>query len=134
MDERSNSTEALSGDAYYRLLRLLDESPALSQREIATEMGMSLGKVNYCLRALVDRGWVKAANFCKSHRKRAYIYKLTPRGLREKGTLALRFLRKREAEFEALREEIHTLRREVHTQGQADARPLRQAGKAGRDS
>ena len=134
MDERSNSTEALSGDAYYRLLRLLDESPALSQREIATEMGMSLGKVNYCLRALVDRGWVKAANFWKSHRKRAYIYKLTPQGVSKKAALTLCFLRKREAEFEALREEIQILRREVNTNGQADARPLRQAGKAGRDS
>ena len=134
MDERRNSMDALSGEAHYRLLRLLEESPALSQREIATKMGMSLGKVNYCLRALVDRGWVKAANFCKSHRKRAYIYKLTPRGFREKGALALRFLRKREAEFEALREEIRTLRREAQPHGQADARPLRQAGEAGRDS
>lgn len=68
----------LDDEARYRLLRLLADNPKLSQRELARELGISLGKVNYCLKALLDRGYVKAVNFKNSRNKRAYLYQLTP--------------------------------------------------------
>lgn len=104
----------MTEEVHYRLLRLLEQEPKLSQREIAERLGVSLGKVNYCLQALVERGWVKVGNFYRSENKRAYLYKLTPKGLTEKATLALRFLRLKEAEHRALMQEIRSLREEVN--------------------
>lgn len=103
----------MNEDVHYRLLRLLEQEPQLSQREIAGRLGISLGKVNYCVRALVNRGWVKISNFYKSHNKQAYLYKLTPSGLMEKAVLAVHFLRSKEAEHRALMNEIEMLRKEV---------------------
>jgi MarR family transcriptional regulator, temperature-dependent positive regulator of motility len=100
-------------DAHYRLLRLLEQEPQLSQREIAERLGVSLGKVNYCVRALVDKGWIKMGNFYRSHNKQAYLYKLTPRGIMQKAGMAIRFLRRKEAEHQALLNEIEMLRKEV---------------------
>lgn len=100
-------------DIHYRLLRLLEQEPQLSQREIAERMGISLGKVNYCVRALVEKGWVKMGNFYRSPNKQAYLYKLTPRGLMEKAVMAVHFLRRKEAEHQALMNEIEMLRKEV---------------------
>lgn len=103
----------IAEEAHYRLLTLLQQDPDLSQREIAERLGVSLGKVNYCLRALVEKGWLKAENFRRSHNKRAYLYKLTPSGIREKAALTLRFLRRKEAEHAALVQEIARLREEL---------------------
>lgn len=103
----------MNEETHYRLLRLLEDQPGVSQRQIAAELGVSLGKVNYCVKALVDRGWVKAGNFYRSSRKRNYLYQLTPRGIAAKGHLAVRFLRRKEAEYEALVEEIESLRDEI---------------------
>ena len=103
----------MTEDAHYRLLRLLEEEPQLSQREIADRLGISLGKVNYCMRALADKGWVKMGNFYRSHNKKAYLYVLTPKGLAEKAAMTVRFLRRKEAEHRALMEEIEVLRKEV---------------------
>ena len=100
-------------DAHYRLLRLLEQEPQLSQREIAERLGVSLGKVNYCVRALVDKGWVKMGNFYRSHNKQAYLYKLTPHGLMQKAGMAIRFLQRKEAEHSVLLSEIEMLRKEV---------------------
>ena len=109
----------MAEEAHYRLLRLLEQEPHLSQRELAERMGVSLGKVNYCLRAVMEKGWIKAGNFYRSRDKRAYLYKLTPRGLSEKAALTLRFLRRKEAEHDALLREIEVLREEVtHMKGQ----------------
>jgi EPS-associated MarR family transcriptional regulator len=99
-------------EIHYKLLRLLQANPAMSQREVAQELGVSLGKVNYCLRALVRRGWVKASNFKNSQKKAAYMYLLTPRGLEEKATLTVRFLSVKLREYEALRVEIEQMRQE----------------------
>ena len=85
----------------------------MSQRKLAEEMGISLGKVNYCLKALIDRGLVKVNNFRNSSNKRAYLYVLTPRGLSEKSRNTLRFLERKTAEFDALRKEIERLKREM---------------------
>ena len=97
----------------YQVLRLLDTNPEMSQRDVARELGVSLGKVNYCMKALVERGWIKVTNFRNSHNKAAYIYLLTPRGIEQKGRLTLRFLQLKVQEYESLRAEIRQLRREA---------------------
>ena len=101
-----------------RLLRQLTESPDLSQRELAQRLGLSLGKTNYCLRALIDKGWVKVNNFRNSQNKLAYAYVLTPSGFRAKGNATTEFLRRKQQEFVQLEHEIAQLRREV-SEGQS---------------
>lgn len=113
MAEQTGSTKPFASEAHYRLLALLEKEPHLSQRELAQHLGVSLGKVNYCLRALVEKGWLKVGNFRRSSNKRAYLYQLTPRGIQEKTALALRFLRRKEAEHDALVREIACLREEI---------------------
>jgi EPS-associated MarR family transcriptional regulator len=100
-------------DMGYELLRQIDQAPAASQRKLAARLGVSVGKVNYCMRALVDKGWVKANNFRSSQNKLAYAYFLTPRGATAKAKLARAFLARKEAEYEALHSEIETLRSEL---------------------
>jgi len=94
-------------------LRLLSESPDLSQRELARALGLSLGKTHYVLHALLEKGLVKARNFRRSGRKLAYAYVLTPRGLTEKLQLTRSFLASKEAEYETLRSTIESLRSEL---------------------
>ncbi len=96
-----------------QLLRILAECPDLSQRELAQALGLSLGKTNYCLRALIARGWVKVNNFRSSGNKRAYAYVLTASGIQAKLTAAARFLQQRQREYQRLECEIEQLRREV---------------------
>ena len=103
----------LSDEIRYKLLRLLEANPRLSQREVAQHLGISLGKVNYCLRPLVEMGWIKAANFKNSRNKLAYAYYLTPRGLDEKARVAKRFLQRKMREYEELRVDIERIRAEV---------------------
>ncbi len=98
-----------SDEVHYKLMRLLQANQHLSQRDAARELGVSLGKVNYCLRALMRRGWVKAANFKNSRNKAAYMYFLTPRGIEEKASLTLRFLDIKRREYEQLRAEIEQM-------------------------
>lgn len=105
-------------DADYRLLNLLDSSPRLTQRELARELGVSLGKINYCVSALIDKGWIKASNFRNSNNKLAYAYLLTPRGIEQKTAITVQFLRRKIAEYESLKQEIARLRREVDRQAQ----------------
>ena len=96
-----------------RVLRALEANPELSQRQLAAELGVSLGGVNYALKALVERGFVKAANFRKSGNKVAYLYVLTPQGVAEKASLATAFLGRKLDEYEVLRQEIEALKGEV---------------------
>jgi len=100
-------------DMGYELLRQIDQEPAASQRNLAARLGVSVGKLNYCLRALVDKGWVKANNFRSSQNKVAYAYLLTPRGITAKAKLASAFLARKEAEYEQLRCTITALRDEL---------------------
>lgn len=95
-----------------RVLRLLDASPRLTQRDVAREMGVSLGKANYCLRALIGKGFVKAQNFRNSTNKRAYLYLLTPDGVTAKANLTRDFLARKRAEYDALRLEVELLEQE----------------------
>jgi MarR family transcriptional regulator, temperature-dependent positive regulator of motility len=98
---------------YLQLLKLVEENPGMSQRQLAARMGVSLGKVNYCLRALLARGLVKFDKFRQSSNKRQYAYLLTPAGIEEKSRIILSFIRRKEAEYEAIRRDIAALRRQL---------------------
>jgi EPS-associated MarR family transcriptional regulator len=97
---------------------MLEADPQASQRRIADELGISLGKVNYCLQKLIEKGLVKANNFRNSDNKRAYLYLLTPKGIEEKTKVTLRFLKVKLGEYEALKRELEDLQREAHRTGE----------------
>lgn len=103
----------LSDEYRYKILKRLEADPEVSQRELAKELGVSLGKVNFCLKALAERGLLKVNNFRGNTNKRAYFYYLTPKGVREKSRVTLRFLKQKIVEYEALKSEIQDLRREA---------------------
>lgn len=107
----------------YELLRELEGREFTNQRVLADRLGVSVGKVNYCLKAVVDRGWVKVNNFRRADNKLAYAYLLTPSGMRAKMQLTRAFLARKELEFEQLRHEIATLRHEVSEEDAADSTP-----------
>ena len=96
-----------------KILRILEEDPQISQRELARQLDISLGKANYCLQALIEKGWIKANNFKNSNNKKAYMDLLTQRGIVEKTRVTARFLKRKMAEYEALQRELELLRREV---------------------
>lgn len=100
-------------DLHFRVLRLLDEDPELSERELAHRLGVSNGKLHYCMAALMDKGLVKLANFAKSKHRLGYAYLLTPAGLARKAEMTTSFLRRKMAEYEALHAEIAALQAEV---------------------
>lgn len=102
----------MTDSSHLGVLRLLNESPSRSQRELAHALGMSLGKANYVLKALLDRGLVKVQNFKNSQNKRAYVYLLTPEGVAAKAELTRHFLVRKIEEYDALRLEIEKLRAE----------------------
>ncbi|WP_061249343.1 MarR family EPS-associated transcriptional regulator [Leptospira alstonii] len=97
----------------HKLLRILEENPEVNQREISEILGISLGKVNYCLKALMDKGWIKAKNFKNSKNKLAYAYFLTPMGIEEKALITVRYLKIKMREYEQIRKEIEELQKEV---------------------
>lgn len=101
----------------YGLLKTLEDNPSLSQRDLAKRLGISLGKVNYCLNALIEKGCLKVNNFRNSENKLAYAYLLTPRGAEEKARITVHFLRDKMHEYEQLRAEINELKREAERNG-----------------
>lgn len=103
----------LTDEMRYKLMRVLEANPGISQRDVARKLGISLGKVNYCLQALVGKGWIKATNFKNSHNKAAYMYLLTPRGVEMKAALTVKYLQIKMREYEALRCEIEEMSREA---------------------
>jgi EPS-associated MarR family transcriptional regulator len=103
----------LTDETRFRILRLLEGDPHASQREIAGKLGISVGRVNYCLQALIEKGLIKAKNFRNNANKRAYLYLLTPRGIEEKASVTARFLRMKLAEYDALKRELDELQREA---------------------
>ncbi len=114
-----NSKSKVQEEARFQILRLLHERPELTQRQLGERVGISVGAVNYCLRALIDRGLVKVENFTRSRTKLVYVYALTPAGIVEKTLLTGRFLVRKMAEYEALKIEIEALSREIVTHGAA---------------
>lgn len=103
----------LTDEYRYKVLKLLAENPHMSQRDLARELGISLGKVNYCIQALIEKGMVKVGNFKNSQNKPAYAYLLTPKGIEDKAKVAARFFNRKLAEYEALQAEIEILRCEM---------------------
>lgn len=100
-------------DAHFRVLHLLQRQPRLSQRQIAQELGIALGRVNFLVNALTERGMLEVRKFRSARNKSGYVYLLTPRGLAEKAALTAGFLRRKTAEYEALKAEIERLQREL---------------------
>ena len=103
----------LQEDTYFRVMRILQENPDLTQRELAEKLGISVGGLNYCLKALMEKGLVKMKNFTCSKNKFGYVYVLTPSGITEKAAITRRFLQRKIAEYEALKLEIDGLRSEI---------------------
>lgn len=107
----------LQEDTYYRVMRLLEENPDLTQRELAEKLGVSVGGLNYCLKALTEKGLVKMQNFANSKNKFGYVYVLTHSGIKEKAKLTSNFLKRKMEEYEALKAEIETLQIEASDLG-----------------
>ena len=99
----------LQEDTYFRVMRILQENPDLTQRELAEKLGVSVGGLNYCLKSLIEKGWVKMQNFSHSKNKFGYVYLLTPTGIVEKASLTSGFLKRKKQEYEALKAEIQAL-------------------------
>lgn len=121
----------LSDEYRYKILKRLEANPDISQRELAGELGISLGRANYCIQALIEKGLVKANNFRNSKNKKGYAYLLTPRGIEDKAKITVQFLKIKIAEHEALTKEIKSLRQEagqVQAQQRGGASPKK--GKA----
>lgn len=119
----SDRQDKLREDMRFRILRQLEETPCVSQRELASIVGVSLGSLNYTLGALIDVGLVKLGNFSASPNKRRYAYLLTPRGASEKTALTRRFLRRKMDEYEALKAEIDALQQELSVAGSVENDP-----------
>lgn len=103
----------LQEDTYFRVMRILEEKPDVTQREIAQKLGISTSGLNYALSALIDKGWVKVHNFSESKNKFGYVYLLTPSGVAEKASLTSRFLQRKLQEYEEMKAEIESLRTEM---------------------
>ena len=103
----------MAEERHLKALRLLERNPEMTQRELAEELGVSVGAANYCLKALVQKGWVKLENFQKNRNKLGYLYLLTPVGFTAKAQLTASFLRRKMAEYQALRAEINQLQAEM---------------------
>jgi EPS-associated MarR family transcriptional regulator len=112
-----NARSMLDETTHYGLLKILEENPGLSQRDLAKRLGISLGKVNFCLNALVAKGSLKINNFRNSDNKLAYAYLLTPSGMEQKARMTVQFLKYKVQEYERLRAEIEELQREAKQKG-----------------
>ena len=121
----ASQREQQQEETHFRVMRLLDEDPSISTREIAKKVGISNGTAYYCVTALVEKGFVKLKNFTQSKNKANYIYELTPRGIRAKAALTVSFLERKRNEYEDLKLEIERLESEL---GVDDASEPRNSG------
>ncbi len=102
-----------SEELQYKILKLIEKNPEITQREIAKELGVSLGKANYLLKAIIEKGFVKAKNFKNNKNKLGYMYLLTPQGIEEKARATVRFLKRKMEEYDQIQKEIDELRKEL---------------------
>ena len=105
----------MTDEIHFRVLRIIETNPEITQRELANELGVSLGKINYCLKALIEKGWVKANNFKNNKNKLAYLYILTPKGIEQKASITAQFLKRKISEYEELKIEIEKLKHELQS-------------------
>jgi EPS-associated MarR family transcriptional regulator len=103
----------MNEETTYHLIKTIATTPITNQRDLAEKLGISLGKLNYCLKALLNKGLVKAENFRQAKNKRRYMYKLTPAGLKEKAAVTLRFLEQKRKEYKKIKKELKELEKEV---------------------
>jgi len=103
------AVRSIGPDVHFRVLHLLEEKPELTQRELAQKLGISLGGVNFCLKALIEMGHIKAGNFSKNPNKSVYLYLLTSQGIAEKAKLTAGFLKRKMIEYQALKKEIESI-------------------------
>jgi len=103
----------MTDELQHKLFKTIAENPHINQRELSRSLGISLGKANYCLKALIEKGWVKAQNFKNNKNKLSYAYLLTPSGLKEKARVTLRYLDRKMAEYDELKAAVEELKKEV---------------------
>jgi EPS-associated MarR family transcriptional regulator len=121
-----NAGSILLTDEYrYKILKMLESNPAVSQRELAEQLGISLGKVNFCLKALVNVGLLKVTNFRNNKNKLAYMYLLTPSGIEEKALITMRFLKNKITEYESIKNEIDRLTEEINHSKSSETVPVK---------
>jgi EPS-associated MarR family transcriptional regulator len=111
----AKALKSIDPDVHFRVLHLLEEEPKLTQRELAEKLGISLGGANYCLRALIEIGHIKAGNFSKHPNKSVYLYLLTPQGVAEKTKLTAGFLKRKMMEYHTLKKEINAIKSKVNS-------------------
>lgn len=109
----TQKTAGFQEEIQFEVLRRLHQSPEVSQRTLARELGISLGSINFCFQALMEKGWIKVQNFSQSKHKLGYAYLLTPHGLSEKSKLTAKFIKRKVAEYEMLQLEIEALKSEI---------------------
>jgi len=112
MNNKNSKTQ--HPDTHFKVMNLIHKNPDISQRELAKETGISLGSMHYCLKALAQKGWLKANKFKNNPDKSVYLYLLTPEGITQKSKLAIDFLRRKKQEYDALKREIEQLSEELH--------------------
>lgn len=120
ISEQVHAFEMLTDEYRYKILKLVEAKPDVSQRELAKSLGISLGKTNFCLNALIEKGLLKVTNFRNSQNKLAYMYLLTPSGIEQKSIVTLRFLKSKLREYELLQAEIAQLTQEAKTASNLD--------------
>ena len=113
MSKKSNKDSSKINDQDYIVMRHINDTKKISQREISQSLNISLGKVNYILKALINKGIIKARNFTNSKNKRAYAYYLTPKGLQEKARLTVSFFDRKSKEYDKLKKELLELEKEI---------------------
>ncbi|WP_374623658.1 MarR family EPS-associated transcriptional regulator [Pandoraea sp.] len=121
VDFMTSRQAKLQEDTYFRVMHILQENPDFTQRELAEKLGISVGGLNYCLKALMEKGLVKMKNFTNSKNKFGYVYVLTPTGMAEKAAITHRFLQRKIEEYETLKAEIEALTSEVEKPGDEGA-------------
>jgi EPS-associated MarR family transcriptional regulator len=111
----TKALKSIDPDVHFRVLDMLEEEPELTQRELAQKLGISLGGVNYCLKALIEIGHIKAGNFSKNPNNSVYLYLLTPQGVAEKAKLTAGFLKRKMMGYYALKKEIYAIKSKVNS-------------------
>ncbi len=108
----------MSDELHYKIIKLVEGNPNISQRELAKQLGVSLGKANYCLKAIMKVGLIKIRNFRNNQNKLSYAYILTPKGIEQKAAITARFLKSKQKDYDELKKEIETLKKDLAAEEQ----------------
>lgn len=103
----------MTDELQHKIFKILEQNPSINQRDLSHSLGISLGKVNYCVKSLIEKGWVKVTNFRNNRNKLSYAYLLTPSGLEQKATVTVRYLRRKMQEYDELKQAVEELKKEV---------------------